>query len=416
MEFLGPLQGDRLDRINDVAVPACESVDAAIAYIHDDSTLIRKCFEHKKPLHLRGRYDSSKPVGIAILEKFLRCVSQEYRLTLVPDIFHPKVIWWRGYGAYIGSANLTNAAWFGNIEAGMFLDEEEIDEQEIRDDLNQFFDFVDQNAHPLSNDIVAQLRELKPSEAWSRADRDFQNRFRDERLIPPLKSLDLVNRPKATDRREAAFLTEWNATLKILGDIGEYRPSWVPEEALLDAFEWWSKLKAAPGQEDRMITQWAVELRDFLRPDRINTLNKAEFIEVCRPVHAFRNHSQRIRYSAMGLPQKLPQMKEEERIDVVAAWLHGQRSLEGKSPLRLIDWVLYSGAENQTPKRLFAADRDMRKKVPQAADYRARDSSASRRERISTRRSFCAGSATRSFSSTGSAFRSNSWPVLKSGQ
>lgn len=43
---------------------------------------------------------------------------------------HAKVIWWRGYGVYVGSANLTSAAWYNNIEAGVFFSESEIAETE----------------------------------------------------------------------------------------------------------------------------------------------------------------------------------------------------------------------------------------------------------------------------------------------
>jgi phosphatidylserine/phosphatidylglycerophosphate/cardiolipin synthase-like enzyme len=45
---------------------------------------------------------------------------------LVSDCYHPKVIWWCGLGAYIGSANLTNRAWVKNIEVGTFLSHQDL--------------------------------------------------------------------------------------------------------------------------------------------------------------------------------------------------------------------------------------------------------------------------------------------------
>jgi hypothetical protein len=410
VEFLGPLQRFRLDQINDIAVPACSAVDAAIAYIHDDRTLIRRCFEFKKPLHLRGRYDWGGPIAIAILEKFLRCTSPDYRLTLVPDIFHPKVVWWRGYGAYIGSANLTNKAWFENIEAGVFLDEEELADQGIGEDLERFFDYIDGVAHPLSQGIVDQLRRSGADPELHRRELEAKRCFEESRLIPRLKGFDSVQKVAASATREGKFLTEWNSTLKILTDIGtrlkQHRPNWVPEDtpigvhadqflhgyyyqtvrgdsanehpfeefheanknrvdaALSAAMQWWADLPVAPGFEDRMITKWAVELRGYLAKERLKNLKLSEFTELCRRVHAFRNHALRVSHTAMDLAQKLPRMEIDERIELVAEWLFRQTSLKRESPLDAIHWVLYGGPLDQVPKRIFAADYDPTRKIP----------------------------------------------------
>jgi len=410
MEFLGPLQRSRLDRINDIAVPACNRVDAAIAYIHDDRTLIARCFELKKPLHLRGRYDWGVPIAVAILEKFLRCSSSDYQLTLVPDIFHPKVIWWRGYGAYIGSANLTSKAWFDNIEAGVFMDEEELVDQGIADELEKFFDYVDGVAHPLSQGVVDQLKQSGVDPDRHRKEQEAKARFEESRLIPRLKGLSSVQKIAASTTREAKFLTEWNSTLKTLNDIGgrlkQHRPRWVPEDTpsgvhadqflhgyyyqnvrgdsanehpyeefhernrnrvdseLNEAMQWWASLKEAPGSEDRMITEWAVELRALLAEDRLKDLNASQFTELCRRVHAFRNHAMQISHTAMDMTRRLPRMGLDERINVVAEWLFRQRSLKGASPLETIHWVLYGGGVAQVPKRIFAADYDSMRKIP----------------------------------------------------
>ncbi len=410
MEFLGPLQRSRLDRINDIAVPACNRVDAAIAYIHDDRTLIARCFELKKPLHLRGRYDWGGPIAVAILEKFLRCSSSDYQLTLVPDIFHPKVIWWRGYGAYIGSANLTSKAWFDNIEAGVFMDEEELVDQGIADELEKFFDYVDGVSHPLSQGVVDQLKQSGSDPDRKRKEQEAKARFEASRLIPRLNGLSSVQKVAASTTREAKLLTEWNSTLKILTDIGtrlkQHRPRWVPEDtpigvhadqflhgyyyqkvrgdsanehpyeefqeanknrvdaALSEAMNWWAELETAPGLEDRMITEWAVELREYLADDRLKKLGVSDFIELCRRVHAFRNHAMRISHTAMDMAQKPPKMEEDDRIELVAKWLFRQRSLKRESPLEAVHWVLYGGPLDQVPKRIFAADYDPMRKIP----------------------------------------------------
>jgi len=50
-------------------------------------------------------------------------------LSLIIQHHHAKVIWWREYGLYIGSANLTASAWYKNVEAGCFFPESEISDE-----------------------------------------------------------------------------------------------------------------------------------------------------------------------------------------------------------------------------------------------------------------------------------------------
>lgn len=48
----------------------------------------------------------------------------------------------RDLQAYIGSANLTNAAWFKNVECGVFFTEEEMAAQGIADELEDRFSIL----------------------------------------------------------------------------------------------------------------------------------------------------------------------------------------------------------------------------------------------------------------------------------
>ena len=117
-----------------------ESVDAAIAYVTDDRTLVDACIRNSVKLTLWARYEYSMPVSEQVIERFLAKRSPDFSLRIVPDIFHPKVIWWHGYGAYIGSANLTQRAWAGGIEAGIFLTEEDLVMYGLEHDLTAFFE------------------------------------------------------------------------------------------------------------------------------------------------------------------------------------------------------------------------------------------------------------------------------------
>ena len=103
MEFIQNTKGNQLDTLNCVAIKGTESVIAAVAYVTDLSSHIESCWKVQKPLTLFARYDYSGPVSAPVLEWFLSKGAQDanYELRLVADVFHPKVIWWRGVGVYI---------------------------------------------------------------------------------------------------------------------------------------------------------------------------------------------------------------------------------------------------------------------------------------------------------------------------
>ena len=138
----------------------------AIAYVTDQKTLLDCCLKADKPLKIWMRYDYSVPVSLDILKRFLDKSSPNYVCKLVAGSYHPKVIWWREYGACIGSANLSNSAWFKNIEAGIFLTEEELHENELFSDLEDFFEYLDRRSHLLTEEIYKQLSEWLNDERY----------------------------------------------------------------------------------------------------------------------------------------------------------------------------------------------------------------------------------------------------------
>ena len=205
-----------------------------IACVTDQTTLLDCCLKADKPLKIWVRYDYSVPVSLDILKDFLTKRSPNYVCKLVAGSYHPKVIWWREYGAYIGSANLSDSAWVKNIEAGIFLTEEELRENELFSDLEDFFEYLDRRSHPLTEEIYKQLSD------WSK-DENFQalwqveKEFEKVRKLPKLKGISDVTKEKSQTKKKNNFLSEWNSTLQQLRDIAHrvysdtYRPSWVPE-------------------------------------------------------------------------------------------------------------------------------------------------------------------------------------------
>src|SRR3546814_2553567 len=152
-------------RISDWSSDVCSSdlsVWAAVAYAtdaKDSGSLVRWCFDNDIPLKFWGRLDEEVPVRVEILNLFLHRRSPQFVCKLVTH-HHAKVIWWRGFGVYVGSANLTYSAWNSNVEAGCFFEESEIDSQ-FEGDLNRLFAELDANATILTE----ALRDLMISRA-----------------------------------------------------------------------------------------------------------------------------------------------------------------------------------------------------------------------------------------------------------
>ena len=120
---MGHVNGVTLDAVHQELVKGCSDIRAAVAYASDRLPLFDPA-HCSVPVEFFGRLDGVDP---DLLDEILR---QGDRITchLVPRSrnLHAKIIWWRGRGAYVGSANLTDAAWLRNLECGVFYDGDEL--------------------------------------------------------------------------------------------------------------------------------------------------------------------------------------------------------------------------------------------------------------------------------------------------
>lgn len=411
MEFISVKpKHSRLDQINRTAVSECTSVDAAIAYVHQEGTLIDQCLRQKKCLRLWARLDYTLPIKIDILQTFIKRNSPNFQCKLVVKHFHPKVIWWRDYGIYIGSANLTNAAWFENIEAGIFLNEEEIHEQDLYDELSRFFNIIDECSESLTSEIFEKLRSWEEESQIQKAAYSFERDFASRKILPPIRPILDVTQKSVNSMRKEAFLKEWRSTLEEIRGIGrrisddDFRPAWVPvdtspgtqadqflhfvyenireglsypymqhfrqnrgnpEKALHRAAEAW-KNESIPTGDDSMLSvmgEWSPLLRRMLSQESLLGLSQNDFVEVCKRVHAIRDHSMRISYRSYGLNSRLPHMDGNLRHEYFGKWLYRQKSPNGDSPLTLLYFVLYGGPLHDTADRLFEACNSPKKKI-----------------------------------------------------
>lgn len=398
-----------LATLNTKALNECDKVWVAVAYVTDDDPLIKKCYNHNIPLTLWARYDHSVPVNVSILRWFLgKAPLSECKL--VPDIHHAKVIWWKPFGVYIGSANLTKSAWGSNIEAGVFLTENELDEQNMLSDLNAFFDDLNIASHKLTEEIVEEMEQFQEDER-SNAGESLRKDFAKTRILPKCESLLHINNNKtAKTAKLTKFIKEWNNTLEIIRTIGKRvslnknRPLWinadVPPGVQADQFlhayyyrhvivkgkaiyrdlhieneqntaqvessiiKWWRSTKEPPSDECKTIYELAPIVRDKFSQDKIDNITVEEFIKVMGCIHAFRDYAKRTSYQALGLPEKLPEMNANERCRLVAKKLWGEFNQRGENIIDVIKYLLYNGNDGLLPHRLFeisfSAERKLR--------------------------------------------------------
>ena len=140
----------------------CSQVDAAVAYAESkDHPLLQTCKQRNLRLTFYGLLDEDGAVGFGLLKELLSWGPSRAEARLVKGNFHPKVIWWRGYGAYVGSANLTHKAWYNNVEAGVFLDEGELlSTGAAPSSTKEMFDHLANNSNPCHDRGGGEARKL----------------------------------------------------------------------------------------------------------------------------------------------------------------------------------------------------------------------------------------------------------------
>ena len=398
-----------LSVLNSDALKDCNEVWAAIAYVTDDSQLIKPCYEKQIPLKLWARYDYSVPVKIDILKWFLGKTTEGYICKLVPDILHSKIIWWRPYGVYIGSANLTDRAWFGNFESGVFFTEFELEDQNLKTDLEKYFESIDLASQELTEEIVKEQQMQQGNMNNNSQEEMLRKEFNQNRKIPELKGVsDVTKEQNYIKKKKQKFLKEWNNTLQYLRDIGtvvsrkENQPSWLPDEtpvgvqvdqflhayyykfviqgnkshhnechqknklrmkkALEKTISWWKNLPSPPSEEDKNIASAPIIAERFSK-EKILTLSQDEFSEVIVKIHAFKTYARQISHKTLGFSSKLQKMEIEERGELVSKKLYENINLEGENILQVIHYLLYGGSIEDTPDRLFEVAFDERKKI-----------------------------------------------------
>ncbi len=180
---LGKLNDELLVNLALRAQTRCSEVHAAVAYAQgSDHPLLKACKEKGLKLTFYGLLDESGAVGVSFLRELLSWGPSRAEVRLVKGHFHTKVIWWRGFGAYIGSANITHKAWFNNLEAGMFLEEAELISTGTATALDDLFQHLPAHSIPVTTEMVQRLEQLAEerrgsAEVESKVKRKFDELF-----------------------------------------------------------------------------------------------------------------------------------------------------------------------------------------------------------------------------------------------
>ena len=384
--------------------PAGSEIDgvfAAIAYgsnfPNEKEDFIADCVNNRYRLDLWVRYDHTVPVAPSLLRRILKHHKDNVFCKLIPDCLHSKVIWWKGYGAYIGSANLTDRAWNSNIEAGLFLSEDDLCSNGMIEELENFFDSLKNisESFPLTEEVIKELERIAASRSG------IEDKGKDLRSTRIWQGPLFETKENADAKRKEAFRKEWLKTLTELRSIGDLlsknRPSWVnedipvnwqvdqflhaiyynkigegrakpyedfynrnksnPSAAVLEMINWWKSTPNAPSHEDLTFYGSAPLIYDFLSKDKILTLNEEEFAKVCLSTHATKDHIVKMKLSTFGVSdtQSLP---TEQRVVLFAPWLLNKRNKKGWNVLQLLNYVFYEGKDDDLWERLYKASKD----------------------------------------------------------
>ncbi len=421
--ILGKLNGTFLVNTLTQSYPVSKSIRAAVAYADYHEPLVEHLRRHPEVrLKFYGRMDETSAVSLRLLDWFLKKAPPTAECFLVNGAYHPKVIWWHGYGAYVGSANLTRNGWERNIEAGLFLTEDELEELGVAEHLDDLFVELDRISLRLTDELYAKLDAIEKERRRVQPQLDAVKRKFDELLgkEKPYAGQTTVVRPsERPSKARQEFVDEWRATLQRMRTLCRdfeamrKRPAWVPadanptvhfdqflhgyyyhvvlkssdegdsatkvgqlyernkgspEKALASAADWWAALPEPPstgalGNEENFIRERAPRMRELLTAAALDRMTEEMFVDALGKVYAFRDHARRVENAIYGLPSDHHET-EDERIQRFAKWIWTRRSDAGKTVVDLLRFIIHGNDPADAVDRLWLAMRDKRWRLP----------------------------------------------------
>ncbi|GEJ56658.1 phospholipase D family protein [Anaeromyxobacter diazotrophicus] len=420
--ILGKLNNELLANLAFQAAAFCTEVEAAVAYAHgSDHPLLRVCEEKGPRLVFYGLLDDSGAVGISFLKTLLAWGPSRAQVRLVKGNYHPKVIWWHGFGAYVGSANLTDKAWFNNIEAGVFFEDAELAANGVGSELEGLFEHLAVRSTPVTDELIAKLEKLHESsravdEVVAKRKAKFTELFKH---IPDNSGL-IAKPPKGAKENRALkrFMGEWMTTLQLMRGLAKefaalgLRPKWVdvdahpvihfdqflhayyydyirggvgdedddlsgiekveasfkkhranPAAALKEAAAWWAALPTNSYGEEDFIRHIAPDMQRRLSQSAVQKMDLQSFTEALRHVNAFRMHARQVKNVEFGLPVEHHETLDQ-RVDRLCAWQWNQRSPKRKTVRDVLEFVLWATSPSDMEERLWLGVSSEQYRIP----------------------------------------------------
>lgn len=419
--ILGKLNGTFLVNTLTLSYPASKSIRMAVAYADFHDPVVEHIRKHSEvKLQFYGRMDHTGAVSLQLLDWFLNKSPATVQCFLVNGRYHPKVIWWDGFGAYIGSANLTSNGWERNIEAGMFLTEEELEERGVAEDLDVLFDHLDDISLRLTPDLYTKLEQVEQARRRIQGQLDSVKAKYDELLggeKPYAGQTTVFRRSDAPSKARQQFVDEWRETLVLMrklcrefNAIGGW-PAWVPDtanptvhfdqflhgyyyhyieatagpgkaadkvaeihkvnardpaKAFGEAVAWWASLKGPPTtgsyNEELFITQRAPRMKELLSKHRLASLDLDSFTEAMGHSHAFREHARHLdRPGSMAATEQEP---ENEKLRRLCSVIWSERTAQGRDVLDVLGFLIYGTKPAEAEHRLWLAIRNKEWRLP----------------------------------------------------
>lgn len=361
-------------------------IDAAVAYttekrLSTDISLVDICVSKNIKLNWWGLFNADGGSAISEIKKALE---HPDLITFYPfsKNFHSKVIYFHGYGIYIGSHNFTYNALMNNVEAGVFVEETALTEKQ-KTDINDFFDYLKEKSIPAVQDDIEKILEYEDlTQSEKKQQKEIRNRLENyfdaqfSHMFRLKEGVQTSNETADDTQKKREFLQEWRSTQNIIEYIKLTikekcrQPEWInkdaelsivtdqllhayyysyilhgnderntgrimaeqkeqnknnTERAVLNAIQWWETLKSAPTNEDTYINKWGYENQKILLNLKTRKLTEEELEIVMLQNHAATTHARQIPNQKLGLPSD-NSTTQEERVRIYAKWLYVQKS------------------------------------------------------------------------------------------
>jgi hypothetical protein len=387
--------------------PELEQIDLAVAYATKMDAIFDLAESRQVPLNLYALINGDGFPSLDVASRFVEAKRASWRLFLTRGFFHPKLMWFRGVGAYVGSANLTDRAWFSNHECGIWLSQEDLERLGWTDEISRIFSVIRGDCREATAEHVELLRRLSKLRG-SLNEEQAKHRRTVERMLADLPGgqspIDLTRRSLRGGGARKSFLDDWNQGLTILRKISalfernrDKWPDWVlrdvPPAIVQDqATAWWwlARFRASRESGNEMVRaheehradpdravvalmeswcrldeteRWLFyvnqsprELSELLQPDSIAALDEERLARLLFLCHAAREHGRQIEGLSAGTHTL------EGRARLYSKFLLSQRSGRGRKIDEVLTFVLWG--EGQPLDRIWEAANSDEWKLP----------------------------------------------------